>query len=125
MKFHKELLHAIIDHLHLIISHHPDSQQFITPQLEKDYKFEIRKGVNSKIKKIKNTDSFIKSMSRRLLGEDIVVSVLFSLSLSLHSRRVRCLVHSPHKPSPAQMYLRVWFFKFNVSKSSLFFNLVF
>jgi hypothetical protein len=52
MKFHKELLHAIIDHLHLIISHHPDSQQFITPQLEKDYKFEIRKRIiPQKIKK--------------------------------------------------------------------------
>jgi len=27
MKFKKELLHAIVDHLHLAISHQPDSQQ--------------------------------------------------------------------------------------------------
>jgi len=27
MEFKKKLLHGIIDHLHLVIAHHPDSQQ--------------------------------------------------------------------------------------------------
>ena len=31
VKFHKELLHAIVDHLHLVITHHPDSYQSNTP----------------------------------------------------------------------------------------------
>lgn len=39
MEFHKELLHAIIDHLNFVISHHPDSHKSNTTQLEKDYKF--------------------------------------------------------------------------------------
>jgi len=40
MKLKKELLHAIIDHLHFAISHQPDSQQ---PNYKKIRNFEREK----------------------------------------------------------------------------------
>lgn len=78
MEFHKELLHAIVDRLHLVITHHPDDLIHVNPTHPKWKKTTIyakEHFLKSKIQKKnseKITDSFIKSMSRRLLGEDIV-----------------------------------------------------
>lgn len=79
MKINIELLHAIVDHLHLVIAHHPNLHK----------KKNIKKN-NKKVSKKKNLSSweilfgeyysFIKSISRRLLGEDISPVLFFFFS---------------------------------------------
>jgi hypothetical protein len=67
-------LHAIIDHFHFVITHHPSQSKPIKNQ-EKTKKTQSNKERNS----VKKRDfySFIKSISLRLLGEDIFAPFFF------------------------------------------------
>lgn len=68
MEINIELLHAIIDHLYLVVAHHPKK-----PKMKK---LTIKKWTQKRLKMtqktVKRNDSFIKSISRRLLGEDMI-----------------------------------------------------
>lgn len=116
VEFHKELLHAIVDRLHLVITHHPDDLIHVNPTHPKWKKTTIyakEHFLKSKIQKKnseKITDSFIKSMSRRLLGEDIV-------SLSVFAFCSLCVAAS-HTTSGnnSNIYRKVWNACFTVHK---------
>jgi hypothetical protein len=75
-------LHAIIDHFHFVITHHPCQSKPIKNQ-EKTKKTQSNKERNS----VKKRDfySFIKSISLRLLGEDIFAFFFYSSSSSSSS----------------------------------------
>ena len=70
-----ELLHAIIDRFDLIIAHHPDSKSADSKSAESKQKgkrrTEEKRTVESEGIEGGKTYSFIKSISRRLLGEDM------------------------------------------------------
>jgi hypothetical protein len=73
-------LHAIIDHFHFVITHHPSQSKPRKNKLRIDKKNTEQTQLNKErnlSKKKKDFYSFIKSISLRLLGEDIFAPFFF------------------------------------------------
>lgn len=80
MKFHIELLHPVVHHLHLIIAYHPTNfQNKITTKTSQESKWGGGGGGGGGRIGGQRTErevySFMRSISRRLLGEDIAMEI--------------------------------------------------
>lgn len=78
MEVHEELLHPIVQHLHLVVTHHPTRKK----KKERKKLFLFSKKVNKTRFWEQSRDffppaiySFMRSISRRLLGEDIPIAL--------------------------------------------------
>jgi hypothetical protein len=77
LKFDEEFLHPVVHHLHLVVAHHPATPRNQESRRERpDQK--NKQNMSGKIGKtnrgVQDPHSFMRSISRRLLGDDILES---------------------------------------------------
>jgi hypothetical protein len=79
LEFDEEFLHPIVHHLHLVVAHHPatpinqESRQEWPDQKKKQAEHGQAE-LENRPREVQHPHSFIRSISRRLLGDDILES---------------------------------------------------
>jgi len=77
LKFYEEFLHPVVHHLHLVVAHHPAAprnQESRQERPDQQNKHNMSGKIGRQTEGVQDPHSFMRSISRRLLGDDILES---------------------------------------------------
>ena len=100
LEFGKEFLHPVAHHLHLVVAHHPATprnQESRQERPDQKNKQNMSGKIGRQTEGVQNPHSFMRSISRRLLGDDILESGETRTAAAAEGRN---LLSSPLRSSP-------------------------